>query len=42
MCWPMESKFACIGARIFVLQDHKRLPVRFFARVCGALTSRLA
>ncbi|MBL3684097.1 hypothetical protein F2981_05080 [Sinorhizobium meliloti] len=25
-----------------VLQDHKRLPARFFARVSGALTSRLS
>ena len=25
----------------FVLQDKKRLPSRFFARVCGATTSRL-
>jgi hypothetical protein len=28
--------------RDFVLQDHKRLPARFFARVSGALTSRLS
>jgi len=26
----------------FVLQDRKRLPGRFFARVCGTLTSRLS
>ena len=25
----------------FVLQDRKRLPARFFARISGALTSRL-
>ncbi|QRM43791.1 hypothetical protein F2982_10255 [Rhizobium sp. BG4] len=37
----MESKFKCIGAHIFVLQDHYRLPARFFASVCGALNSRL-
>ena len=38
---PMESKFRCIGAHIFVLQDHYRLPARFFASVSGALNSRL-
>ncbi|MBB4114750.1 hypothetical protein FHT80_004108 [Rhizobium sp. BK226] len=37
----MESKFRCIGAHIFVLQDHYRLPARFFACVSGALNSRL-
>lgn len=37
----MESKFKCIGAHIFVLQDHYRLPARFFACVSGALNSRL-
>ena len=26
----------------FVLQDHKRLPSRFAARISGALTSRLS
>ncbi|ACM28145.1 hypothetical protein Arad_4433 [Rhizobium rhizogenes K84] len=26
---------------IFVLQDHKRLPARFFAMISGALNSRL-
>ncbi len=36
----MESKFGCREQRIVVLQDHKRLPARFFARVSGALTSR--
>lgn len=30
---------ACEG---FVLQDRKRLPGRFFARICGAPTSRLS
>ncbi len=25
----------------FVLQDHKRLPARFFARLSGALTCRI-
>ncbi|ARO26027.1 hypothetical protein TAL182_CH04328 [Rhizobium sp. TAL182] len=37
----MESKFRCTGAHIFVLQDHYRLPARFFACVSGALNSRL-
>ncbi|MEZ2132208.1 MULTISPECIES: hypothetical protein [unclassified Sinorhizobium] len=26
---------------VFVLQDHKRLPARFFAMISGALNSRL-
>ena len=26
----------------FVLQDHKRLPARFFAMISGALNSRLS
>ena len=38
----MESKFGCADPRIVVLQDHKRLPARFFARVFGALISRLS
>jgi hypothetical protein len=38
---PMGSKFGCLAQNIFVLQDHKRLPARFFARMCGALNSRL-
>ena len=38
----MESKFGCTEKHVVVLQDHKRLPARFFARVFGALTSRLA
>ena len=25
----------------FILQDHKRLPARFFARLSGARTSRI-
>ena len=37
----MESKFGCADHRIVVLQDHKRLPARFFARVSGALISLL-
>ena len=38
----MESKFGCMSPCIVVLQDHKRLPARFFARVSGALNSRLS
>jgi len=37
----MGSKFGCLAQNIFVLQDHKRLPARFFARLSGALNSRL-
>ena len=36
----MESKFGCMERHVVVLQDHKRLPARFFARVFGALISR--
>ena len=38
----MESKFGCTYSQIVVLQDHKRLPARFFARVFGAPTGRLS
>jgi len=38
----MGSKYSCLAPQIFVLQDHKRLPARFFARVSGALTGRRA
>jgi hypothetical protein len=41
ICTSMGSKFRCIGAHIFVLQDHYRLPARFFASVSGALNCRL-
>jgi hypothetical protein len=37
----MGSKFGCLATNVFVLQDHKRLPARFFARISGALNSRL-
>jgi len=37
----MEELFGDPAYKGFVLQDHKRLPSRFFARVCGALTCRL-
>jgi hypothetical protein len=36
---PMGSKFGCLGSQFIVLQDHKRLPARFFARISGALAS---
>jgi 3-isopropylmalate/(R)-2-methylmalate dehydratase large subunit len=35
----MDDVFGNRGFRSFVLQDHKRLPGRFFARISGALTS---
>tara|TARA_R110002012_G_scaffold253966_2_gene433022 strand:- start:105 stop:260 length:156 start_codon:yes stop_codon:yes gene_type:complete len=37
----MGSKFGCLANQFIVLQDHKRLPARFFARISGALNSRL-
>ena len=37
----MEELFGDPAYKKFVLQDRKRLPARFFARVCGAPTSRL-
>lgn len=37
----MEALFGDPAYKGFVLQDHKRLPSRFFARISGALTSRL-
>ena len=37
----MEKLFSDPHYKGFVLQDKKRLPGRFFARVSGALTSRL-
>jgi hypothetical protein len=41
MSGPMEELFGNPSYKGFVLQDKKRLPARFFARVSGALTSRL-
>ncbi len=38
----MGSKFGCLTPYICVLQDHKRLPARFFARVHGALNDYVA
>ncbi len=37
----MEELFGDPAYRGFVLQDRKRLPSRFFARIVGAPTSRL-
>lgn len=37
----MEKLFSDPAYKGFVLQDRKRLPSRFSARVSGALTSRL-
>jgi hypothetical protein len=42
MSTPMEELFGDPAYKGFVLQDHKRLPARFFARISGALTSRLS
>lgn len=36
----MEELFGDPAYKGFVLQDKKRLPARFFARVVGSLTSR--
>jgi len=38
----MEELFGDPAYKGFVLQDKKRLPARFFARITGALTSRLS
>ncbi|WP_167335235.1 hypothetical protein [Mesorhizobium erdmanii] len=38
----MEELFGDPAYKGFVLQDRKRLPSRFSARVSGALTSRLS
>jgi hypothetical protein len=37
----MEELFGDPAYKKFVLQDRKRLPARFFAQVCGALTCLL-
>jgi hypothetical protein len=42
MSHAMEELFGDPAYKGFVLQDRKRLPSRFAARVCGALTSRLS
>ncbi|MFD1979071.1 hypothetical protein ACFSQQ_30710 [Mesorhizobium kowhaii] len=41
MSHAMEELFGDPAYKGFVLQDRKRLPSRFSARVTGALTSRL-
>ncbi|WP_292625146.1 hypothetical protein, partial [Mesorhizobium sp.] len=41
MSHAMEQLFGDPAYKGFVLQDRKRLPSRFSARVSGALTSRL-
>jgi hypothetical protein len=38
----MEELFSDPAYKGFVLQDHKRLPSRFSARISGALTTRLS
>ncbi|WP_011582759.1 MULTISPECIES: hypothetical protein [Chelativorans] len=38
---PMEELFGHPAYKGFVLQDVKRLPGRFFARISGALLCRL-
>jgi len=40
MSTPMEELFGDPAYKGFVLQDHKRLPARFFARICGTLLAR--
>ena len=42
MCLPMEELFGDPSYKGFVLQDKKRLPARFYARISGALLTRLA
>lgn len=37
----MERLFSDPAYKNFVLQDRKRLPARFFARISGTPTSRL-
>jgi len=38
----MEELLGDPGHKSFVLQDKKRLPARFFSRISGTPTSRLA
>ena len=42
MSRAMEELFGDPAYKHFVLQDKKRLPSRFFARISGSLTNRLA
>ncbi len=37
----MEALFGHHDYKRFVLQDHKRLPARFFARVAAPMIARL-
>lgn len=37
----MEALFGDPAYKGFVLQDRKRLPARFFARISGAMLTRL-
>lgn len=41
MSRAMEEMFGDPSYKGFVLQDRKRLPARFFARVFGAVATRL-
>jgi hypothetical protein len=41
MSAAMEQNSGCRFRRAFMLQDRKRLPGRFFARLQGTSTSRL-
>jgi hypothetical protein len=41
MSGGMEELFGDPSYKGFVLQDKKRLPARFFARISGALLARL-
>lgn len=38
----MEELFGNPAYKRFALQDRKRLPARFFARISGALLTRLS
>jgi hypothetical protein len=42
MSEAMEELFGDPSYKGFVLQDKKRLPARFFARISGALACRLS
>jgi hypothetical protein len=42
MSTGMEALFGHPDYKNFVLQDHKRLPARFFARISGTLLARLS
>ena len=38
---PMREDRVKLSETSFILQDHKRLPARFFARLAGARTCRV-